>query len=84
MGYHLKKIEKGELGEASKILEEAQELMDAEEQGIKILALCELADLVGAIDQYLRKHHPELKLNDLMRMAAATESAFKDGSRKSS
>ena len=64
-GYHLKHIPRGSLGDSSKIEEELHELQDAEEQGIKILMLCELSDLVGAIDAYLAKHFPEISLKDL-------------------
>ena len=50
MGYHKKIIEKGILGEFSKVKEEFQELEDAYEQNNKVLIICELTDLVGAID----------------------------------
>jgi hypothetical protein len=42
MGYHLRPISKGVLGEASKIQEELDELLDAEAQQNKILAMVEL------------------------------------------
>lgn len=81
-GYHSKEISKGVLGEITKIAEELEELKDAHEQGNKILELCELADLVGAIKFYLQKHHPDIQMSDLLIMADATDKAFKDGSRK--
>lgn len=81
MGYHKTEITKGVLGTTSKIAEELDELKDAEQQGIKILMLCELADLVGAVDWYLRKQFPSLSIKDLQEMATATEAAFKDGER---
>lgn len=80
MGYHLKKIKKGKLGEFSKIQEEFEELLDAVEQDNVILQLCEIADLLGAIDKYCVKFN--LTLKDVLRMTKLTESAFKDGSRK--
>lgn len=46
--YHLRPIPKGHWGSASKLVEEALELMDAIEQGVRILELTELADLWGA------------------------------------
>lgn len=62
-------------------MEELLELQDAEEQGNKILALVELADLYGAIKLYLEYNHPTIFMEDLKRMSLATERAFKDGSR---
>lgn len=81
-GYHLRHIEKGELGEVSKILEEANELLDAHEQGVKIMALVELSDLLGAINAYLTKHHPGTDLKDLQEMSAVTARAFRSGTRQ--
>lgn len=81
-GYHISKIEKGVLGNSSKILEEVMELIDSEEQGCKIMALVELSDLMGAISAYLDKHHPGTHLSDLMVMHAITRRAFKNGYRR--
>ena len=54
MGYHLKTIPKGKLGEISKITEEVLELRDSQERPRPnpMLALCELCDLIGAIEAY--------------------------------
>lgn len=80
MGYHTKEIEKGVLGEFSKIKEEFEELMDAENQKCKILSICELTDLVGAIEEYtLNKFN--LSLNDLKQFSDMTKSAFKENKR---
>lgn len=49
MGYHTKHIEKGTLGEFSKIREEYEELTDAVNQGSKVMEICEMCDLIGAI-----------------------------------
>lgn len=81
-GYHLKPIAKGQIGESSKIKEEVEELIDAEEQGAKIMALVELSDLYGAIELYLEKHHPDTTMNDLKVMSEITQRAFKSGERK--
>lgn len=81
MGYHKTEIQKGVLGESSKIQEELDELKDGEAQGARLLILCELADLVGAIDYYLKIHFPGWKMNDLQQMANLTQSAFKEGER---
>lgn len=81
MGYHLKKIKKGQIGESSKILEEVLELQDSEEQNCKIMALVELSDLYGAIQLYLVKHYPSISMEDLEKMSSITQRAFKDGTR---
>jgi phosphoribosyl-ATP pyrophosphohydrolase len=79
MGYHKKEIEKGELGEFSKIKEEFQELEDAIDQGDKILILCELSDMYGAIEEYLKKYN--LTIDDLKSFSDKTKSAFKEKKR---
>ena len=80
-GYHLTKIERGVVGQSSKILEEVRELMDAERQGCTVMALVELSDLIGAVEAYLRFHSPSVSVHDLMRMAAITRRAFENGYR---
>lgn len=80
-GYHLKKIEKGVLGEASKIKEEVEEFLDALDQESKIMALVELSDLVGAINAYCENHAPGISLDDLKSMAKITRRAFENGRR---
>ncbi len=80
-GYHVTPIKKGVLGEISKIQEELDELIDAEKQGCKIMALIELSDAIGAIKAYLKKHHPDITLDDLMAMQTITERAFRNGHR---
>lgn len=80
MGYHTKEIPKGEIGEFSKIEEEFLELKDAYEQGDKILALCELTDLYGAIECYVEKRG--FHMGDLKKFSDKTKSSFKEGKRK--
>lgn len=82
MGYHLRKINKGVYGESSKITEEYEEFLDAEERGAKLMELVELSDLIGAIQGYLHKYHPSIRLEDLQYMAELTKSAFEEGQRK--
>jgi hypothetical protein len=82
MGYHIRDIRKGELGESSKIQEELDELMDAEDQGNKVLMLCELADIYGAMDLYLHRYFESLTMYDIAVMAKATKQAFEDGERE--
>lgn len=81
MGYHIAKIERGVLGEISKIREEFEELRDAATQDNKILCLCEVADLYGAIEAYLETQHKNVTMEDVKKMSDATKSAFKDGER---
>jgi hypothetical protein len=81
MGYHKSKIEKGKFGEFSKIVEEYLELEDAVSQEVKVLIICELCDLVGAIEAYANEAY-NLSLNDLIKMKNLTKEAFKEGKRK--
>jgi hypothetical protein len=80
MGYHLKEIEKGRVGEFSKIKEEFEELEDAVVQGDKVLQICELTDLVGAIELFSSQHF-NLTMDDLLVFSHKTQSAFKSGDR---
>lgn len=82
MGYHLRKIKRGEFGEISKIEEEIDELKESLEQDNKIMAMCELSDIYGALRGYLEKHFPDLTMKDLETMSDATTRAFEDGTRK--
>lgn len=80
MGYHKRKIEKGVLGDFSKIKEEFNELEDAFEQSIPPLIICELCDLVGAIEEYSMSKY-NITLDELIKMKDLTKSAFKEGKR---
>ncbi len=80
-GYHINKIQKGLIGEISKIEEELNELKDAKEQGSSIMELVELSDLIGAIELYLEKYHVGTNLNDLIKMKDITRRAFENGRR---
>lgn len=82
MTYHLTEIPRGVFGDVSKIVEEVLELQDAEEQGAKLMALNELADIVGAVEGYLLKHHPSFTLADIIQMKDLTARAFTSGARK--
>lgn len=80
-GYHARPIEKGVLGEPSKVREECEEFLDAAAQGVKVMALVELSDLMGAVQAYLAKHHPGMTIDDLLAMSHVTERAFRNGRR---
>jgi len=81
MAYHLREIKRGKFGEISKIEEELDELKESLEQNNKIMAMCELSDIYGAIRGYLEKHFPDLTMEDLKIMSDATRRAFDDGTR---
>lgn len=56
MGFHNRPITRGTYGELSKIREELEEAEDAEEQGIDIMVLLELADILGAVEGVSKKY----------------------------
>jgi len=80
-GYHVNEIKKGTLGTSGKIQEELDELKDAESQNVKLLMLCELADLIGSIQFYLNFRFPGWTVRDLEAMSRLTEQAFRSGQR---
>lgn len=82
-GYHIRDISRGKFGEISKIEEELLELKDADEQGVKVMVLCELSDMLGAMREYLNVHFPGMTLKDLEAMSDVTKRAFLDGTRTS-
>jgi hypothetical protein len=79
MGYHIDHIPKGKLGEFSKIVEEFLELKDGFFQENKVLQICEMCDLLGAIEAYAATFN--LTLADLIKMKEATKEAFQEGKR---
>lgn len=81
MSYHVRNIPRGTFGEFDKIMEEVIELQDSIEQDAKIMAINELADIIGAIEGYVEKHHPNITLADLIKMKDLTKNAFLSGSR---
>lgn len=78
-GYHITLIEKGELGKSSKIVEEVNELIDAEHQGCKIMQLVECADIYGALEAYV--DGLGLSIEDLKSFSNITKRAFINGKR---
>jgi len=81
-GYHIADIPKGKIGEPSKIVEEAMEIADAHEQGVKIMAAVEMSDLYGALDRYREKYHSDMSMKDVEDMYRVTRRAFDNGKRK--
>jgi len=82
MGYHKRKIPRGEYGKFSKIVEEFEELLDSHERNVAIMELAELADLYGAIKGYVEQKY-SLAMSDVRRMNEVTAEAFQDGTRVS-
>ncbi|MCK9447224.1 hypothetical protein M0Q50_10275 [bacterium] len=78
-GYHNRKITKGTYGEISKLQEELEEYLDAQEQGIIIMELLELSDIYGALEAVLIKYN--ISMEDLKKMSDVTKRAFKNGKR---
>lgn len=81
VGYHVRSITKQKFGTVKKIVEEYEELLDAKEQGCKIMELVELADIIGAVEGYLVTEFPGMTLDDLLKMSSITKRAFESGSR---
>ena len=80
-GYHEDiNIPKSKFGSFEKILEEVWEIRDAVYQSNKLLVCCEMADLIGAIDEYSSKNFG-LKIEDLRKMSQLTKRAFEVGTR---
>lgn len=80
-GYHKNIIKKGKIGELSKVFEEVEEVKDSQEQGVNLMVLVELSDVIGAIEMYLEKHHKSITIEDLIKMKNRTRNAFQEGSR---
>jgi len=80
MAYHKRKIDKGVLGEFTKVQEEFVELLDAVEQDDKVLQICELTDLIGAIECFAEEKF-SLSLGDLIKFSNKTKESFKEGTR---
>jgi len=78
-GYHTKKITAGDYGEFSKIKEEFEELEDAVEQDDRILILCELCDLYGALEGYADSLG--FSMYEIKSFSDKTKEAFKNGGR---
>lgn len=80
MGYHKTPIlTKGVMGSSTKVREELEELEDAIDQKCKILILCEMSDLYGALDAIAATYG--VTMEDLKQMSDLTKSAFRDGTR---
>lgn len=75
--WHKSKIVKGELGELSKVQEELEEALDAEEQGQTLMLLFELSDIIGACGLVAAKHG--MSLDDLVKFSKLRSEVAKNG-----
>lgn len=80
-GYHKREIPKGEVGELTKVYEELLEAFEAEEQGVGLMTLVELSDMLGAVKSFLAQHYPSVTIDDLLKMTEVTQRAFTSGRR---
>jgi phosphoribosyl-ATP pyrophosphohydrolase len=76
MKFHVDEIEKGVYGELSKIKEELEEAYDAEKQGIRLMLLIELSDIIGAVKGVADKHG--VSLDDLIKFAEVRSRVAKE------
>lgn len=79
MGYHQLKIHKHSIDSPYKVLEEFLEYIDALATGNKIMAIQELSDLYGTLENEISKYG--LAIEDLKVMSDITKKVFKEGSR---
>lgn len=81
MSYHQLKIHKHAINSPYKLQEEFLEYIDAISTGNKIMAVQELADIYGALENEANKF--KLNMNDLKVMSDLTKKVFKEGVRTS-
>ena len=81
MSYHKLKIHKHAINSPYKLQEEFLEYIDAISTGNKIMAVQELADIYGALENEANKF--KLNMNDLKVMSDLTKKVFKEGVRTS-
>lgn len=81
--YHKKPILKGDYGKSSKIIEEVREYEEAVRENATLVALCELADIKGAVDalieKFLREH--VISKQAIERFSRQTRESFSIGKR---
>ena len=78
-GYHKLSIHKHPINSPYKLLEEFTEYIDALASGNKIMAIQELSDLYGCIENEISKF--SLTMSDLKTMSDVTKKVFKEGTR---
>ena len=81
MGYHRLEIPKHSVESPFKILEEFTEYIDSISSGNKIMAIQELSDLYGCLENEISKYNMNMK--DLKTMSDTTKKVFSEGSRTS-
>ena len=82
--WHKKEIAKGVLGELSKIKEELEEALDAEEQGQILMLFFELSDICGAAGLVAEKlSNGAITIDDLVKFSKLRTSVAKKQAEKS-
>ena len=79
MSYHKLNIHKHSVNSPYKIQEEFLEYIDAIATGNKVMAIQELSDLYGCLENEIRKYGMNIK--DLKTMSDLTKEVFKSGTR---
>lgn len=79
-GYHLREIPRSPHGTVGKVVEEALELADAQNQEVRIMSLCECADVVSALRGYLRANNENWE--QVLKMSEITDRVFACGDRQ--
>lgn len=67
--FHQRAIPRGKYGELSKVVEEVEEAIDAEDQGHRLMLLIELSDIIGAVEGVLKKKEYNHTIEDLIKFA---------------
>ena len=80
--YHTREFVKGAHGTADKIVEEALEVLDSMQQGIRVMALHECSDVISAVRGFVSKEFPGIDFSEVLAMSAVTDRAFNSGKRK--
>ena len=79
MSYHKLNIHKHSVNSPYKIQEEFLEYIDAIATGNKVMAIQELSDLYGCLENEIRKYG--MNITDLKVMSDLTKEVFKSGTR---
>lgn len=81
-GYHTQFIAKGEYGKFSKVKEEFDELKDAwENRESKVLTICELCDLYGAMEEFA-KETLNISMDEIIKFSNLTKEVYQSRTRK--
>lgn len=81
-GYHTQFIVKGEYGKFSKVKEEFDELKDAwENRESKVLTICELSDLYGAMEAFANECL-NISMDEIVKFSDLTKEVYQNRPQK--